>query len=103
MREVLRKFAIQIGIDDFLRDADVGDIPMGRIRDPSRMARTQTPHEASLERLGSWRNRLSPAEQRRVLDWAHRVGLTWYGDGPLPATISPTSVAEADGNSEPGR
>jgi hypothetical protein len=103
MREVLRRFAMQIGIGDFLRDADVGDIPMGRIRDPSRMATTQNPHEASLERLGSWRNRLSPAEQRRVLDWAHRVGLTWYGDGPLPATIPPSSVAEADGNSEPGR
>lgn len=39
------------------------------------------------DRLASWQKRLSAAEQRVILDLAHRLGVMDYSDAPLPTSL----------------
>lgn len=49
---------------------------------PSRLSRAA--YESTVARLSSWQKQLSQEEQRRILDWAHRLGITLYNDTILP-------------------
>lgn len=55
-------------------------------RRPSRLSRRKNTGLSVEERLLLWKRQLSAEEQRRVLDWAHRLGVHDYDDGVLPTT-----------------
>jgi len=58
-----------------------------------RPSRTTTPMhrgDDAERRLSRWQQQLGRHDKKRILDWAQRMGLGWYGDGPLPRTAEQT-------------
>ncbi len=75
---------------------DSDSLPLSELEKPSRMARSKSLHRPSVERLGAWREKLSGDDIRRILRWAHRLGLAWYEDSPFPRHL------EVSDGSRPG-
>jgi hypothetical protein len=65
-------------------ELDADGVDPTAIEAESRMTHPGVGRRSTLERLGAWRQQLAPADQRRILDWAHRLGLTWYDESPTP-------------------
>ena len=53
------------------------------IQTPSRTSRGAV-YASAVERLGHWQNKLSDEEQKRILSWAHRLGVDLYDQGLMP-------------------
>ncbi len=51
---------------------------------PSRMSNKHISYQDKQERLSRWQGQFSAAEQQRILNWAHRFGLTMYDETPTP-------------------
>jgi Sulfotransferase family len=70
-------------------DLSVARIPEGRIKRNSRTTwrerMAKDPHEKEYA-LSNWKRRLSREDQREVLDWAYRLGVTCYSDQSLPVS-----------------
>lgn len=63
-------------------DADVSN---SVIHKPTRMASPGQFADDAVRRLSEWQGHLSHVDVRRILDWAHRLGLDFYDDTPLSA------------------
>jgi len=70
-------------------DIEPEDVSLTHLSRPGRQARQKTPYRPTPERLWRWRNDLSDEQAQRVLSWAKRLGLDWYGLGPLPGPETP--------------
>lgn len=56
------------------------------IREPSRLSGEKRKWESdALKRLGAWKNGFDEKSQFRILDWAHKFGLTFYNEYVLPS------------------
>lgn len=55
---------------------------------PSRMSNKKLAYQDEHDRLSRWQGSLSVGEQKRVLSWAGRLGLTLYDDSPFPSRRS---------------
>jgi hypothetical protein len=60
---------------------------------PSRTSRQHKRYESKWDRLAEWQYKLSVEDQRRILDWARRVGIDRYYDGVLPRGRLPTECS----------
>jgi hypothetical protein len=45
-------------------------------------------YSGNSERFSYWRERLSSDQVKRIIDWAHRLGLPWYTEELLPRGLS---------------
>jgi len=59
------------------------EIPEGVIEHSSRTSH-RFAIQAPVDRLVSWKKGLSQEDQFRVLDWANRLGISWYNMEPMP-------------------
>ena len=76
----IRRIADSVGLK-------ASEIPEGVIKHASR-----TSHRFAIrgpvDRLVSWKEELSQEDQLRVLDWANRLGISWYNMEPMPTDSS---------------
>lgn len=68
-----------------------------RLAHPSRMTTTGSFVPSPMARLSEWQNGLDATERRRILDWAHRLGVCTYDDRILPCQL----YQRAEGASTP--
>ena len=52
-------------------------------------------YETSKERLSRWQTILDPEQQKRILGWADRMGVSLYDDDILPTSLQ-AQYAHAD-------
>ncbi len=57
----------------------------------SRVTRKKYARLTGAERLALWQQELSTEEQRRILDWSHRLGISDYDHDPLPISLRESS------------
>jgi len=58
-----------------------------RLAHPSRMTTPGTFVPTAMARLSEWQNGLDATERRRILDWAHRLGVCTYDEQILPGQL----------------
>jgi sulfotransferase family protein len=58
---------------------------------PSATSFRVSPYSSTVDRLASWKSQLDHVSQRRILDWANRMGISMYGDATLPITDFPAA------------
>ena len=62
-------------------------IRQARITRSSRSSRQSPSYASTLARLESWKQKLSNEDQRRILQWAHRLGIDMYDEHVLQRTV----------------
>lgn len=78
-KEVLESLYDALGYAGF-------QVPPALIRKPSRVT-GRGGYEDKVAWLGLWRERLTTEEIQRILIWAERLEIPWYGEGPLPERV----------------
>lgn len=56
-------------------------------RKPSRLTNPKTNYESQVERLIQWKKQLDQRDQYRIIEWAHKLGVDYYDDTPLPVAM----------------
>jgi len=85
-KEVLKGILSWVGLTE-------DGIPTELIDRPSRTDLNLGAFSRRAERISAWRQGLAHREQDRILSWAERFGLTWYGKSEYPIlAVSSTGV-----------
>lgn len=65
------------------------------IRNPSRMSHSTIKHTDAISRLTLWKNKMPPDAQKKILEWADRLGVPYNDQGIFPTDMRDKAVYEA--------
>jgi hypothetical protein len=58
------------------------------IQRPSKLSIRDVTYTSTVDRLSSWKKQIKSEDQKRILDWAHRLGVTTYSDQIVPVNAA---------------